>query len=74
MGTRLDMIGIFVTDMREMVAFYRDVLLFAVDWDGASPHAEIRHEGIRFSFYERARLPRTAGARAVLSQRTQRHL
>ena len=39
MGTRLDMIGIFVTDMREMVAFYRDVLLFAVDWDGASPHA-----------------------------------
>ena len=30
MGTRLDMIGIYVNDLKRMVAFYRDVLGFEV--------------------------------------------
>ena len=34
MSTRIDMIGIFVADLSRMVAFYRDVLGFAITWDG----------------------------------------
>jgi lactoylglutathione lyase len=34
MGTKLDMIGIFVNDLPKMVEFYRDVLGFEIDWDG----------------------------------------
>jgi lactoylglutathione lyase len=37
MGTRLDMIGIFVNDLTKMVEFYRDVLGFEIDWDGKWP-------------------------------------
>ena len=61
MGTCIDMIGIFVNDLRGMVAFYRDVLGFAIDWDGSGPYAEFRHEGVRFSMYERAQLPGLLG-------------
>lgn len=61
MGTRLDMIGIFVNDIGKMVAFYRDVLMFEVEWDGNSAHAKIRNEGVRMSMYERARLPDLLG-------------
>lgn len=61
MGTRIDMIGLFVADLRKMVAFYRDVLGFGSDWDGSGPYAEFRHEGVRFSMYERAQLPGLLG-------------
>ncbi len=61
MGTRLDMIGIFVRDLPGMVSFYRDVLGFQIDWDGKGPYAEFRNEGVRFSMYERAELPRLLG-------------
>ena len=56
MGTRLDMIGIFVVDLHRMVAFYRDTLGFEIEWDGSGPYAEFKNEGIRFSMYERAQL------------------
>jgi predicted enzyme related to lactoylglutathione lyase len=61
MNTRLDMIGIFVKDLHQMVAFYRDVLGFKIDWDGKGPYAEFQNEGIRFSMYERAQLPGLLG-------------
>ncbi len=61
MGTRIDMVGIFVNDMQCMVSFYRDVLGFAVDWDGKGPYAEFRNEGVRFSMYERRLLPELLG-------------
>jgi lactoylglutathione lyase len=61
MGTRLDMVGIFVNDLHQMVSFYRDVLGFETDWDGRGPYAEFKHEGIRFSMYERAQLPGLLG-------------
>jgi lactoylglutathione lyase len=61
MSTRFDMIGIFVKDLHRMVAFYRDVLRFGIDWDGKGPYAEFRHAGIRFSMYERAQLPALLG-------------
>jgi len=61
MGTQLDMIGIFVKDLHQMVEFYRDVLGFEIDWDGKGPYAEFKHKSIRFSMYERARLPGLLG-------------
>jgi lactoylglutathione lyase len=61
MGTRLDMISIFVNDLRQMVAFYRDVLGFELDWDGNGPYAEFKNDGVRFSMYERAQLPALLG-------------
>ena len=61
MGTRIDMIGIFVADLGRMVAFYRDVLGFAITWDGSGPYAEFVNEGVRFSMYERAQLPGLLG-------------
>ena len=57
MSTQLDMLGIFVKDLRQMVTFYRDVLGFEIEWDGKGPYAEFKHERIRFSMYERAQLP-----------------
>ena len=42
MSTRIDMIGIFVTDLQRMVTFYRDVLGFEIEWDGKGPYAEFR--------------------------------
>jgi predicted enzyme related to lactoylglutathione lyase len=44
-----------------MVAFYRDVLGFEIDWDGKGPYAEFKHEGVRFSMFERAQLPGILG-------------
>jgi lactoylglutathione lyase len=61
MGTRIDMIGIFVADIAAMVAFYRDVLGFEIEWDGKGPHAEFKHEGVRFSMYARQELPGLLG-------------
>jgi lactoylglutathione lyase len=61
MGIRCDMIGIFVRDLPGMVAFYRDVLGFEIDWDGKGPYAEFKHAGIRFSMYERSQLPTLLG-------------
>lgn len=61
MGTRFDMIGIYVKDLQRMAAFYRDVLGFEIDWDGNGPYAEFKHAGIRFSMFERAQLAELLG-------------
>lgn len=61
MGTRIDMIGLFVENLQNMVVFYRDILGFETDWDGSGPYAEFKQEGVRFSMYERAQLPALLG-------------
>ncbi len=61
MSTRFDMIGIFVADLPKMVAFYRDALGVAIEWNGEGPYAEFKHEGIRFSMFERKELPKLLG-------------
>ena len=61
MATRWNMIGLFVSDLKVMVSFYRDVLGFEIDWDGEGPYAEFKHDGIRFAMYERAKLPELLG-------------
>lgn len=57
MSVRIDMIGIFVSDISTMVKFYHEVLGFDTDWDGRGPYAEFKNDGVRFSMYERAQLP-----------------
>lgn len=61
MGTQINMIGYFVDDIHHMVAFYRDVLGFEIDWDGNGPYAEFKQDGVRFSMYERSQLPALLG-------------
>ena len=61
MGTRLDMIGIFVNELPRMVTFYRDVLGFEIEWNGKGPYAEFKNAGIRLSMYERTELPGLLG-------------
>ena len=61
MSTRIDMIGVFTSDLPKMVAFYRDVLGFDIDWDGNGPYAEFKNDGVRFSMYERSLLPGLLG-------------
>ena len=61
MPARFDLIGLFVSDLPKMVAFYRDVLGLEIDWDGNGPYAEFHHAGIRFSMYERRLLPALLG-------------
>ena len=69
MSTRFDMIGIFVADLPKMAAFYRDALGLAIDWDGQGPYAEFKHEGIRFSMFERKELPKLLGQTPDFPQR-----
>jgi len=62
MAAKIDMIGVFVSDLHRMVAFYRDILGFQIEWDGNGPYAEFKHEGVRFSMYQRSELPALLGA------------
>jgi lactoylglutathione lyase len=61
MGTRFDMIGLFVRDLRKMVEFYHETLGVDITWDGTGPYAEFSHEGIRLAMYERRELPGLLG-------------
>jgi lactoylglutathione lyase len=61
LGKRINLIGLFVSDIAQMVAFYRDVLGFEIDWNGQGPFAEFKNENIRFAMYERKQLPALLG-------------
>lgn len=61
MKIKFDMIGIFADDLPVMVAFYKDVVGIDIDWDGTGPYAEFKHDGIRFSMFERKGLPELLG-------------
>ena len=61
MKIKFDMIGIFVEDLKNMVHFYNKIIGIEIDWDGAGPYAEFKHDGIRFSMYERKELPQLIG-------------
>lgn len=50
---KLDGIGVFVSDMKTMVDFYKDVLGFEIDWDGKEPNAMVKKDGVLFMFYGR---------------------
>ncbi len=61
MKVRFDMIGLFVSDLSNMVNFYRDVVGLEIDWDGNGPYAEFKHDGIRFSMFQREQLASLLG-------------
>ena len=69
MGTKFDMIGLFVQDIHVMVDFYKNVLGVEIEWDGQGPYAEFNHEGIRLSMYERMELPQLLGQTPEYPQR-----
>ncbi|AQR91710.1 VOC family protein [Clostridium saccharobutylicum] len=50
---RLDGIGIFVSNMKTMVNFYKDVLGFEIEWDGKEPNVMLKKDGTLFMFYGR---------------------
>ncbi len=47
-----DAAGLFVTDMKKMVSFYRDVMGMSTDWSGA-PNAELYSGSMRLIMYSR---------------------
>ena len=61
MKVKFDMIGLFVSDLSEMVRFYNEVIGIEIEWDGNGPYAEFKHEGIRFAMFERKELPELLG-------------
>jgi lactoylglutathione lyase len=61
MKIKFDMVSLFVSDLNKMVAFYRDVVGIEITWNGEGPYAEFKHEGIRFSMFERKALPELLG-------------
>jgi len=64
MKIKFDMFALFVTNLTRMVEFYRDVVGIEIDWNGKGPYAEFKHEGIRFSMFERKALPELLGQKA----------
>lgn len=61
MKVKFNMIGIFVENLSQMVQFYSEIIGIDIDWDGNGPYAEFKHEGIRFSMFERKLLPEILG-------------
>lgn len=58
---RIDAINLFVKDIKNMVEFYRDVMLMETKWDGESA-AEFNVNGIRLNLQERKELEELTGA------------
>ncbi len=53
MTLKLKAVGLFVKDMAAMVAFYRDVAGFPLEWDGIDPSVIVELDGLRFMMYSR---------------------
>ena len=61
MKIKFDLIGLFVSNLKNMVHFYNEVIGLAIEWDGKGSYAEFKHEGIRFAMFERKELPKLLG-------------
>lgn len=68
MQIKFDMIGLFVTDLEDMVDFYQNAIGLEIEWDGQGPYAEFKHQGIRFSMFERRQLPGLLGQQPSFPQ------
>lgn len=53
MSLKLKAVGLFVKDMAAMVAFYRDVVGFPLEWDGVDPSVIVEMDGLRFLLFGR---------------------
>lgn len=49
---KLNAVGLFVNDMAQMVAFYRDVFGMTTDWNGEA-NAELYSNGLRLMMFSR---------------------
>lgn len=54
-------IGLFTTDNRRMVEFYRDVMGFETDWNGVDPNVMLRMGNIWLIFFPRVEFERMTG-------------
>jgi len=68
MKIKFDMFALFVSDLTKMVEFYRDVVGIEINWNGEGPYAEFKHDGIRFSMFERRALPELLGQEATFPE------
>ena len=50
---KLDGIGIFVSDMKTMVEFYKNIVGFEIEWDGKAANVMLKKDGTLFMFYGR---------------------
>ncbi len=53
MHSQINMIGLFVDNLENMVDFYSRVLNFKIIWDGEGPYAEFQTDSVRFTMYQR---------------------
>lgn len=53
MSLKLKAVGLFVKDMATMVAFYRDVVGFPLEWDGIDSSVIVEMDGLRFLLFGR---------------------
>lgn len=53
MTMKLKGVAIYVKDLATMVAFYRDVMGFAIEWDGADPFVFAEQDGFRLMMFGR---------------------
>lgn len=55
MATKLNFntIGLFTTDNKKMVEFYRDIMGFTTDWDGEEPNVMLQHGDMRLIMFPR---------------------
>ena len=50
---KFDAAGLFVTEMKKMVLFYRDIMGMKCDWNGIDPYAELFSGDMRLIMYSR---------------------
>lgn len=60
---KLDGIGIFVSDMKTMVEFYKNILGFEIEWDGKESNVMLKKDGVLFMFYGRNDLEKMTNKR-----------
>ena len=53
MKMKFNTVGLFVTDLQKTVAFYRDVMGLATDWNGNEPNAELNCGEMRLILFGR---------------------
>lgn len=50
---RFKAVALFTEDLAKMVAFYRDIIGFPLEWDGEDPHVFCEQDGLRFMLFGR---------------------
>ena len=62
-------IGLFTTDNKRMVAFYRDVMGFTTDWNGEDWNVEMHMGNMRLIMFPRAGFEQMTGRKYTYPQR-----